>query len=208
MSDDLARAVGAGDTVDVKGKTYRASPITIQELQEIQRLAIRSYKREYLTSYAENLDLLPEEMRQGKLDAKMDEVSKWDIGDLPVKTAFDVSKVQFSPELEELLSKVFGDLPETEAGKKAVLATALDSEEVTIQQVKQLTGCQPRKGRIPYDTWWITAKLDGIVAMTWAALHANHPELKKDEVARWPFPKLAEVARLAESLTSPDLGNT
>ena len=208
MSDDVARAVGAGDTIEVNGKTYYVSPITIQELQEIQRAAIRSYKREYLSSYAENLDLLPEEMQQGKLDAKLDEVSKWDIADLPVKTAFDVSKVKFAPALEDLLEKEFGDLPETEAGKRAVLATALDAESITIQQVEDLTGCRPRKGRIPYDTWWITAKLDGIVAMTWAALKNRHPELKKDEVARWPFPKRAEVARLAESLTAPDLGNT
>jgi hypothetical protein len=208
MSDELARAVGAGDSVEVNGKTYHASPITIQELQEVQRMAIRSYKREYLQSYAENLDLLPEEFRQGKMDAKLDEVSKWDIANMPTKTAYDVSKVRFTPALEDLLSEEFGDLPETEAGKKAVLATALDAETVTVQRVEELTGCRPRKGRIPYDTWWITAKLDGIVAMAWASLHANHPELKKDEVARWPFVKLAEVARLAESLTAPDLGNT
>ena len=149
MSDELARAVGAGDEVTVKGKTYRVSPITIQELQEIQRQAIRSYKRDYLASYAENLDLLPEDAREGRLEAKLDEVSRWDVGDLPVKMAYDVSKVKINDKLQKLLAEEYGDLPDTEAGKRAVLATALDAEVVTMQQVEKLTGPKPRRGRVP-----------------------------------------------------------
>ncbi len=208
MANAEARALGACDTVKVKGQEYRPSPISMKELQEIQRQAVRSFKREYLTSYAENLDLLPETIRQEKLDAKMDEVSKWDIGDLPVKMAYDVTRIKWTKKLDELLVQEYGDMPETDAGKRAVLATALDAGTVSLDQIQRLTGTKPRRGRIPYDSWWITAKFEGIIMMAWVSLRPEHPELTKDEVAGWPIPKLAETARLAERLTAPALKNT
>jgi hypothetical protein len=206
--DDVARVVGAGEVIEIGDRAYKVRPISIAELQEIQRLAVRAYKRQFLAAYAENMDLLPEAVRQQRLEAKISEVAGWDVADLPTKMAYDVSQVNITPKLESVLVEALGDLPQTDAGKRAVLATALDMEAVTPQAVLEMTGTRPRRSRIPYDSWWITATFDGIVTMVWSAVHSSHPDLEKDEVARWPMAKLSEVARLAEKLTTPALGNT
>ena len=46
MAEREARVLGAGDEVEVDGKAYHLAPVQMRELQEIQREAVKFYKRQ------------------------------------------------------------------------------------------------------------------------------------------------------------------
>ena len=208
MSDKEARALGAADVLTVDGVEYKILPVGMRALHELQREAVKFYKRQYLQTFADNLDLLSEEQASDLMSKKMEEVARWDVGDLPSKPAYDVRKVPLSPKLLEALEKEFGELPNNDAGKSALLSTALDSGTILPELVKTLSGTRPRQVRIPYDTWWVTGVFQGIISFVWTSVKESHPEVTKEQVAGWPFIKLAEAARILEQITAPDLGNT
>ena len=208
MSDAEARAFAAGDTVEVQGKQFKVVPLNMQQLHEIQRAAVKSYKREYLSTFAENLDLLPKDQAAGMMADKLEETAKWDISDLPVKMSYAVGSVPMNDKLVKLLRAEYGDLPDGETARRAVLATSLDSGAVSPTDVQKVTGTRPRRVRVPYDSWWVTASYDGMITLVWASVTKNHPKTTKEQIGGWPLAKLAEAARLVEHLTSPAVGNT
>lgn len=204
MGDREARALGAGSTIAVNGKDYRLAPITMKLLHELQREALRSYKRQYLQTFVDNVEMLPE----GMLEKKMEQVARWDVASLPSHTAYSAVSVPITDELEKRLRELFGEeLPESTTGKQALLSTALDQGNITAKEVTELAGVAPKSGRVPYDMWWVTATHEGQITFVWASLQQNHPTLTRDEVGRWPIQKIMEAARLVETITTPDLGN-
>lgn len=208
MSDKEARALAAGDVISVSGEEYRISPVGMKQLHEVQRAAVKYYKREYLSTYAENMDLLPADQRAELLREKFDEVAKWDIGNLPVKLAYDTRLVPVNERLKAALEDEFDDLPENEVEIRFLLAAALDRELIAAADVLKLTGVKPRKARIPYDSWWVTAVREGMIEFVLASARTNHPDLSRAEVEKWPLVKIVQASKMAESLTTPDLGNT
>ena len=208
MSDKEARALGAGDAINVNGKEYRISPVGMRQLHEVQRAAVKYYKREYLSTYSENLDLIPDGQRAELLRVKFDEVAKWDVGNLPVRLAYDVRSVPINAKIRAVLEDEFNELPENEQEVRHLLAAALDRELISFDDVVKLTGVRPRKARIPYDSWWVTAVREGMVTLVLASLKEHHPDVRKDDVEGWPLSKIVQAARLSESLTAPALGNT
>lgn len=208
MSDQEARALGAGDFIEVNGKEFHISPIGMQQLHEIQRAAVAYYKREYLRTYAENLDLLPINGQSATLmERKLEEVAHWDIGKLPAKLAYDIRAVPISAGLVNRLVEEYGELPENEASRRALLATLLDSEKLTSDDIQTLTGTRPRRAKVPYDTWWVTAVFDGMITFVWWSVKVAHPEATKEQVGRWPLSKIVEAARMVEKVTAPSLKN-
>jgi len=209
MSGDReARILGAGETIEVEGKEYRLRPVVAQHLCDLERDALRHYKRQYLQTFSENADLLGDGEAVKMLRDQMAEVAKWDLHDLPQKEAFDVSRVPVSRRLNRWIEENFGEKPETEAGSRAVVANALDTGKLTAKRVKDLAGVGPLCGRIRYDQWWVTASMAGMIAFITTSVRTEHPELTREEVARWPFAKIAEAARKVESITSASMGNT
>lgn len=189
------------------GKEYRISPVGMRQLHEVQRAAVRYYKREYLATYADNLDLLPERQRAEMLAKKFDEAAKWDVGNLPIKLAYDTRMVAVNEKLRSALEDEFDEVPESELGVRLLLAAALDRELISPDDVFKLTGVRPRKARIPYDSWWVTAVREGMIAFVLASLNGQ-PGVTKEDVEAWPLHKIVEASRMAEGLTAPALGNT
>lgn len=208
MSDQEARALGAGDYLQVNGKDYKLSPVGMQQLHEIQRAAVTYYKREYLRTYSENLDLLSNGKAESLMEKKLEEVARWDVGHLPVKVAYDVRSITITDQLAERLIAAYGKMPPGEAIQKALLATMLDSGMIKPEEVESLTGTIPRCGRVPYDTWWVTAVWDGMITFIWSSVKINHSDVTKGDISKWPLQKIIEAARMTERLTSPSLGNT
>ena len=208
MSDKEARVLGAGDFLEVNGKEYHLRPIAMQQLHEVQRAAVVYYKREYLRTFAENADLLPPDHAASLLERKFEEVAKWDIGHLPAKIAYDVRLVNLTAQINVWLENEYGDLPDSDNTKRAMLAAALDSGKITADEVQQKTGTKPGRVQIPYDSWWVTAVYDGMVTFIWASLRSGDAAADKGEVSRWPLSKIMEASRLVEKLTAPALGNT
>lgn len=209
MSDKEARVLAAGDTIEVNGKEFHLKPIGMQQLHEVQRAAVKSYKREYLSTYAENLDLLPKDQAAKIIEKKLEEVARWDVGNLPVKMSYDVRLVPIESErLVTLLEDAYGDLPENEATRRAVLAASLDAGLITIDDVEKFTGVRPGRARIPYDSWWVTAVRDGMIEFVWSSVKMSHSDLSKEDVGAWPVTMIVQAARMVERLTAPALGNT
>lgn len=208
MSDKEARALGAGDVITVNGNDYQVNPIGIRELAELQREAVKYYKRQYLQTFADNLDLLRNGHGDQLLQEKIEEVARWDVDDLPKKFAYDTSGIDVLGELAELLKQKYEQLPESESARQHLLATALDSGEISADDVEKMTTTRPRKYAVSYDMWWVTAIYDGLVSIAWMSLSRSNNGITKQDISVWPTRKIIEAGRLVESITSPAMGNT
>ncbi len=208
MSDAEARVLAAGETVSVDGRDVIVRPITMQSLHEVQREAVKYFKREYIQTFADNADLMPDGTGAELIRQKLEEAARWDVGDLPTRTAFDVRGVVLSDLLLREMGKLVGELPDQEPSKRAVLATLLDQGRIAPDKIKEWTGSPVRSARVPYDSWWVTAVYSGMVTFVWAAVRADDPSITREQIGRWPLAKIMEAARLVERLTAPALGNT
>lgn len=221
-SERVARALGAGDTINIPGKngstkTYKLRPVSARQLCELERAALKYYKRLYLETYKENLDLLDGSAGQDFLEKKLEQVAKWSIDDCPFKDAHDVSKLEATPKLKEWAVNTFQYEEETEAKKESkeekdqpyliLVKQALDNGQITPREVKKLSGKFPIRGRVRYDMWWVTGSFDGMVQMTKSALAPEHRDVSVEEISNWPFAKLIEAAQIADKLSAAALGN-
>ena len=204
-TDREARILAACETIEVNGKEYKLRPIVAQHLCDLEKEALRHYKRQYLETFSENADLLGN--NNDLLVKKIEAVAKWDLNDLPQKDAFDVSKVPVTDALKKWVTANTDELPNTDNGIRAVVVNFLDNGRLSPKDVRNLTGKAPLQGRVRYDQWWVTASMNGQVLFILSSIRYDHPELTKEEIAQWPFSKIAEAARKVESITSADMGN-
>ena len=105
MSETMARALGAKGamTVTIAEKECQTRALGIAELTEIERECLDRYKRQYLRTFVQNLDMIPKGKRDSILEKKMEEVAKWDIDDLPPKFAHDPTRIKVTSELKSWL---------------------------------------------------------------------------------------------------------
>ena len=200
-------ALAAGETIEVDGDHYTLRPVVAQSLCDLEREALKHYKRQYLETYTENADLLSNGSSSELIDRKMDQVAGWDLNDLPQKDAYDVSSVPVNDKIRKWALDYRGEEKQTDSTVKAVMAVALENGDLKPLQVKHMTGRAPVRGRVRYDQWWITATMTGMVAFIAAGVKREHPEVTRKQVGNWPFSKIAEAARTVERLTSASVGN-
>lgn len=208
MGDKEARALGSGTELQVMGKTYKVLPITMGLLQELQREAVSDYKRNIISTYADSMELLGDR-GPALLEKKLDEVASMQIDDLPQKKAYDTSHVPIKKGLKSRLAEIFDgqQVDDNDETWRRLLATALDQESISSEEVKDLSGKSPISVFIPYDSWWITGCYDGMIALIHTSLKRAQ-EIDKEEIRQWPLSSIAEVARIVESMTAPNMGNT
>ena len=84
----------------IAGKECTVRPLGIRELTEVERDCAERYKRQYLKTFADNLDLLPAEAKDRLLLEKMDVVARWDVDDLPPKFVHDPARVKMTDKLK------------------------------------------------------------------------------------------------------------
>lgn len=213
MPEDVARALGAAGgmpTVTIAGKECRARPLGMRELTEVERDCLDRYRRQYLETYAANLDLLPEASRAGLMEKKLDEVGRWDIDNLPLKFAYDSAEITLSPELRQWVTEHWhlGDGLSDERMRR-LTAASLDQEALSDADFRRMTGGdEPPKVKVPYVHWWITGSYDGMVTMIWTCF-------RRDGVTREQvmdslgdnLTALTELSREIEKLSAPQAGN-
>src|SRR5690606_18323895 len=172
----VARAVGAdsGDEpIKINGKECVPRPLTVKELTELERECLKRFKREYLSTFSENIDIFPKDHQTRILMEKTDEVAKWDLTNLPPKWAYDSNSIVLNEELENWLREEIGfneeNFPEAtrDKAKQRVVSTLLDDGRLTEEQYEKLTSQKPRKGKVGYAEWWITGTMDGMISMVW-----------------------------------------
>jgi len=212
MGESENRAVAAGSTITVQGKEYTLRPITVQHLCDLEREALKFYKRQYLETFTENADLVGGDITK-LIERKLDEMAEWTLDDLPKKVAFSVSNVPVTAKLKKWATnyraKAGGeeDTNITDRKVRVLLTTALDRGELSPEKVKEMTGRRPVEGRVRYDQWWVTGCIEGMVLFIHSSIKHDHPEISKEDIRNWPISAIFEAARVAEGVTAPDLGN-
>jgi len=207
-SDREARALGAGDVLEVGKKKVRLRPIVVRHLCELEREALRAYKRQYIESFADSLKLVNGQDSAKVLQAKMEEVASWDVSSLPRKHVYDASSIPVTPKLLDWIESEFDLRPEQEFSARAILSMALDTKIIGPQEVKKLSGTVPRRGSVRYDQWWVTASAEGMARFVYLALEGSGKnKLSYEDVCEWDYPKLIEASRIVEKLTAVQMGN-
>lgn len=218
MAEDTSRALGAksNTTIMIGDKACQIRPLSIAELGELERDCLSRYKRQVLKTFSENIDLV--ENGTQLLNDKLEEVSKWDVSDLPPKMAHDPSKIIVENKLQLWLEGNM-DLELEEDGKKlskeqlknriqVMTALALDSGELHATDYEILTGHAPKKVNVGYVSWWITAAYDGMISMIYLCFRGN--DVTREEViqAIGDNPNLlVDASREIEKLSAPAVGN-
>lgn len=216
MSEDVARAVGAGqlEPLVIEGITCKIRPLSIRELAEIERECLSLYRKSYLSTFAENIEMLGER-GPAVLQEKMEEAGRWDVNDLPHKSVYDASSVHLTDKLIQWLRSDYGfkdeTLPEGKRERMArqMVVTALDADLLTEAGYEMMTGHKPKKAKVGYVNWWTTGTYDGMISMVWTCFKDN-PGLTRDMVAKQigTNPQLLiHASREIENLTAPALGN-
>lgn len=218
MSEREARALAAGEHFTVNEIEYTLRPVRAQQLCDLERDALRHYKKEYLATFVENKELLGDDY-QVKIDAQIEKAARWDLDDLPQKDAYDIRHVNVGtwekdettdemtftvkPEISKWLSDHHEDYNESEGSVRALLIFDLDSGTLTVSDFERITGDRPNKGRVRYDQWWVTASMEGQVSFITNSINSNGSgkKVSRSEIKEWPFAKLTEAARIVEHLT-------
>lgn len=215
MAEDVARAVGSGgsESVTINGRSFSPRPLTVKELGELERECLASYRRSYIQTFSENLDLLPEKDRMGLVAEKMAEAARFDLKSLPSRYAYDPKRIEITDALKrwahENMDGYFQDENDrSNAVYQAVIAAALDGDFLSEQQYAELTGKEPKRTRLSYAHWWTTGCFEGRLAMACKSFEGSgftKEEISK-ELSSNPG-KLLKVAREVEQLTVPEVGN-
>ncbi len=215
MSEDMARALGARgpEPIIIDGKEYFPRPLNVKDLAEVQRECLKYYRKAYLEAQkdvAETIDD-PIERRQF-MDQKRAEAGSFDLGTLPKRFVYDGKSVPVTDKLKkwllENLEVEFPPGPDCETKYHRAVSIALDSGDLTEQEVEQLTGKKIRKVKTPYVNWWIGGCIDGMLAMVHQAF--KDQGLRIDQIKFSMMndgSMLAQIAREIEHLTAPETGN-
>lgn len=225
MAEDTARALGSGSSTTIKigDKDCQIRPLTIAELGELERDCLSRYKRAYLKTYSENMDLLSDGAGTKLLNDKFEEVARWDIADLPPKSVYDPTQIKVTDKLvgwlKENVELLLDD--EDEKGNKKKLskerakdrirvltALSLDNGELQDATYESLVGVAPKTAKVGYVNWWITATFDGMISMVYTCFRGNG--LSRDDIVKAIGDNptlLADASREIENLSAPAAGN-
>lgn len=211
MSEIMARALGAPGalTATIAGKECTVRPLGIQELTEVERDCVQRYKRGFLETYSQNLDLLPKERGEQLLEQKMAEVARWDVDNLPPKWAHDPKRIKVTEALKKWLKENL-ELKEDADDERLrrMAASALDQGMLTEEQYRNLTDAKPPRVRVGYVNWWITGSYDGMITFVWVCFRHNGVTREQCvEALRGNMALLVDLSREIERLSSPTVGN-
>ncbi len=214
MSEDVARAVGAKSPMEVKiaGKVCKVRPLGLRELTEIQMECLEWYKRQYIKTYVDSADMFPDGMEEAR--KAREEAAKWDVDDLPRKSAYDPKTMVATDKLrrwvmaEYDLGKTRQDAKKVDEDKiKRMAVAALDRKSLSVEKYKELTGNDARSVPIAYDSWWVTGCMDGMVSFVHKCFEGTVTRQEVlDEVSK-NSSLMSEVQVEIERLSTPSMGN-
>lgn len=225
MSDDVARAVGAGGkTITIAGKECQIRPLSILELGELERECLEQYQDKYLATFYRNQKYLKNgdtggESAQDIMRNEIEKAAKWDVADLPTKFVYDPDKLFITPKLQSWLKNKIGYSRKDAKGVKLteqeldihlrrLTASLLDEGLLTEDDYERLTSKSPEKMQMGYSGWWVNGCFDGRITMLYICF--KHLGLSKEEIARSvgkDKEALIQTASEIEHLSAPAAGN-
>lgn len=208
MGDREARVLGAGDEITVGENEYTLHPVVAKHLCDLEREALKYYKKQYLTTFSENANLLGNGQGQQLIMDEMRVAAKWSLQDLPQRTVYDTSRIPVNDKIKEWVKNRYDELPEDDDSIRALLSTALDQGSIKSKEVQRMTDKTPLQGKVRYDQWWITACMEGMISFIVSSVQLENNDVTRKDIEMWSFGKIAEAARKVENITSADMGNT
>lgn len=210
MAEDTARAIGAESPIEltIAGKRCALRPLTLGEIGTIERDCLSQYRDRKLESYKDSVKILPDEVAEKMLIKKVEELAEWEVSDLPHKVVH-LESLKINDKVSDWIVNYL-DLDEVPSDKflKRMTTTLLDQGTLDPAQYKEMTGFVAPVKRVPYVNWWITAEIEGMVAMIYHCVKDNGVTRKEvDEEMRGDMAKLIKLAREIEALTTPSSGN-
>lgn len=208
-TDREARALGAGDEIEVNGKKYRPQPIKAKHLCEIERKANKCFKENYLDTVIPHAKDIEPDDPTSFIRKTVLEVAKWGLQDLPYVSAYDASNIPITDKVLDWAVKKY-DINRKSAPEivRALVTAALDGEEITKEEVRKMSGKLPHIGKVRWDQWWVTSSMEGRLCFIEASMQYEHPDIKGEDIGEWPMHKIIEAAHLVENITTADVGNT
>jgi hypothetical protein len=210
MSEEMARALGAGDgtVFTIGGRQCVVRPLSIKELSEVERDCVTRFKRDYLETIRDSIDLFPKEERASYLDRKLDQVAKWDADDLPTKKSYDTSRVKMTDALKAKIADLLGIKESTDERYQRLAAVALDQGMLGEEEYFQLTGEKAPWRKVDYTNWWTSSCYDGMVAFVWTCFrHYGVTREQVTEATRGNLSLLSEMVNAVSTLSRSNLGN-
>lgn len=210
MSEDVARALGAAvpGELTIAGKKCRLRPLSIKELTEVQREAVRTYRKVYLTNLRDSIEFLAG--GEEGFQKKVEETAHWEADDLPRKAVYDTATLEVNNKLKTWLKENLNakeDRLKSPRTCRSLVAAALDSEVLSVEEFKKLTGRLPIKIKTGWVNWWVTGTPEGMLTMIWQSVKSDgvtRDEL--DTLLSDPATMMA-FAREVEFLSAPSPGN-
>lgn len=210
MSEDVARAVGAADPreLTIAGKKCRLRPLTIKELTEVQREGVRVYRKSYLINLRDSIEFLPG--GEEGFQKKVEETAHWEADDLPKKSVYDTATLVVTNELKTWLKENLGakdDRLRNVRACRTLTAAALDSDVLSVEEFRKLTGKLPIKVKTGWVNWWVTGTPEGMLTMIWHSVKIDGITREElDALVSDPATMMA-FAREVEFLSVPASGN-
>ena len=171
MGEGVARTLGAGDGVfKIAGKECKVRPLGTRELAEVERECLTRYKRNYIKTFTDNIDLLPENTDKDEfLAKKFEAAARWDMDDLPRKNVCDYEQIEVTKKLKARIQEIHNDEKnETDDDRvKKLTASAIDSGTISVDQYKELTGKTAPLVKVGYVNWWISGCVEGMLTLIW-----------------------------------------
>jgi hypothetical protein len=211
MSEEVARALSAASstTITIAGKECVVRPLGIQELSEVERDCVKRYKRQYLETFSQNADLLPDGQGMALLEKKIEEVSRWDVDDLPHKTAYDPSKIQLVDKLKDWVVESLNISDTKDDDRlKVLVAASMDRGTLSDDDYRRMVGNDPPKVNVDYVNWWVTGNYEGMITFVWVCFRSQGVTREQIvESLRGDMSLLIDLTREIERLSAPQAGN-
>lgn len=220
MSEDVTRAVGGNGAqrIVIAGVECTVRPLSLRELGEIERECLNQYRESKLEYLQRTAKYLPDGEGAKLLRDKLEEMAAWDVKNLPLMTVYDPDRLVITDALRNWVREKIGDaVSEIEAQAdekrrdrlfKQVVATSLDSGELTAVDYTRLTNKPPVSLKTGYVNWWITGCFSGMLEMAYMAF--RHNGVTRDQVSEAlgrNMSLMVQLSREIESLSAPQTGN-
>lgn len=182
------------------GSSIELSAPTVRDWAQLEEEAVANAKRELISTWAKNADLLPEEIRSAKLIDAFERAEKITLETLPVKEAVGPA---FGPDGKVVTADFkIGDLVPLNGGGTGK-CVGKSGKVVYVSQ------------QIPYVQWWLSATMSGQMKAVWLSARAKTPGLTEDALME-RFVQLGdeamkealdEAANVVGDLSRSTLGN-
>lgn len=216
--DDTARAIGAsgGSTIKIAGKDCRPKPLTLKELGELERRALRAYRRDYVQAVMDVAEYLQEPNRSEVINKRVQEAANIVLKELPPHFICDPSSIECTQPLKDWIKQNFniaapdekGAPEDVHSGYQKAAALAINQGALTETEYTQIVGKPVVRTRVAYPNWWIASTPDGQLAMIHQSFRDyNVTESQVAEALGVDRGKIFELYSEVEEITAPDVGN-